>query len=576
MNFVECNLDERLLQGISAAGYTVCTPVQEQVLKIAQDGSDVYVQSQTGTGKTAAYLVAVIQEMLSGGAEKKKALVMVPTRELAVQVEEEAKTLCGPAGLKAFSFYGGVGYERQIAALKDGVDIIIGTPGRLIDLQEGRSLDLSEVGFLVIDEADRMFDMGFYPDLRKLLKVLPESERRQTMLFSATLNSYVKNLAWEYTRDAKEIEIEAENITVSEIDQELLHVSSDEKMKLLIGILKKEEPSSVIIFCNTKRGCEVVAKRLCMNGIESGFIIGDLPQSRRLQILTDFKEGRLSVLVATDVAARGIDVDALAMVINFDLPNEAENYVHRIGRTARAGKTGKSYTFCSEQDVYNLPAIERYIEMQIPSRVADPSMMIEDKSAGVYIRTEDWREDGDGGRGGFREGRSSRNCARPDGGRDGRRGGKRRSGSGSYAADGRSGTERQGRDFKKSGNGRDGGRKRSSEKPRTSGAHFAEMANLSFEDRMKVYKEKYSGGRTAQKGGRSESRGAANAGGARPPRKDGRIVKGGYGEYGRSSGKKKKAQAANGAVRTSGSPSGARRPEQKKGLVSRIKSFFGR
>ena len=389
MNFADFNLNEKLLAGIASCAYTECTPVQEQVLKLSQDGADLYVQSQTGTGKTAAYLISIIQEILkneenSGG----KALIMVPTRELAVQVEEEAKALLSALELKPFSFYGGIGYEKQIEALKRGVDIIVGTPGRLIDLNESKHLDFSAVRFLVIDEADRMFDMGFYPDLRTLIKVLPPSEQRQTMLFSATLNSYVKNLAWEYTRDAKEIVIEAENITVSEIGQELIHVSSDDKMRLLLGILQNEQPKSAIVFCNTKRSCEVVSKRLVLNGMNSGFIIGDLPQAKRLKILNDFKDGSLSILVATDVAARGIDVNDLAMVINFDLPNEAENYVHRIGRTARAGKSGKSYTFCSEQDVYSLPPIERFIDMQIPSKVADAAMLAEDKSAGGYIRTE--------------------------------------------------------------------------------------------------------------------------------------------------------------------------------------------
>ena len=392
MNFIDFNLNEMLLEGLNKAGYTECTEVQSQVLQSSQDGSDLYVQSQTGTGKTAAYLVAIIQEMLSK-EPLKKALIMVPTRELAVQVEEEAKVLISSSKLKAFSFYGGVGYEKQISALKKGVDIIIGTPGRFIDLQEGKNLDLSQVGFVVVDEADRMFDMGFYPDLRKILKFVPKAQERQTMLFSATLNSYVKNLAWEYTLNPKEIEIECENITVSEITQELFHVSSDEKIMLLNGILKRENPKSVIIFCNTKRSCEVVAKRLQLNDFKSDFIIGDLPQSVRLKKLNSFKDGTLSILVATDVAARGIDVSDLEMVINYDLPNEAENYVHRIGRTARAGKSGKAYTFCSEQDVYNLPAIERYIEMQIPSHVAYPEELAEDKSKGIYIKLENYRDE---------------------------------------------------------------------------------------------------------------------------------------------------------------------------------------
>ena len=235
--------------------------------------------------------------------------------------------------------------------------------------------------------------MGFYPDLRKLIKVLPSAAQRQTMLFSATLNSYVKNLAWEYTEDAKEITIECEQITVDEIEQMLFHVSSDQKMQLLLGIIRNEKPESTIVFCNTKRACEVISKRLSINGIESEFIIGDLPQSKRLQVLESFKRGSLRCLVATDVAARGIDVNDLAMVINYDLPNESENYVHRTGRTARAGKTGKAYTFCSEQDVYNLPAIEKYIEKPIPSTVATDDMMSEDKSAGMYIRTDSYGDD---------------------------------------------------------------------------------------------------------------------------------------------------------------------------------------
>ena len=212
-----------------------------------------------------------------------------------------------------------------------------------------------------------MFDMGFYPDLREILKFIPKPEERQTMLFSATLNTYVKNLAWEYMRDAKEITIEAENITVDEIDQELIHVSSDKKLPLLLGILGRDKPASVLIFCNTKKGCEILGKRLKINGFESGFIIGDMQQSKRLETLNNFKAGKFSILVATDVAARGIDVNDLAMVVNYDLPNEPENYVHRIGRTARAGKSGKAYTFCSEKDVYDLPVIERYIDKQIPS-----------------------------------------------------------------------------------------------------------------------------------------------------------------------------------------------------------------
>lgn len=546
MNFSEFNLNDQLLKGLEAAGYVTCTPVQEQVLKMSQDGSDLYVQSQTGTGKTAAYLVAIIQEMLSKEENKgKKALIMVPTRELAVQVEEEAKTLAGPAGLKAFSVYGGVGYEKQIANIRKGVDIIVGTPGRLIDLQEGGNLNLSEVAFVVVDEADRMFDMGFYPDLRTIMKHIPANSDRQTMLFSATLNTYVKNLAWEYTRDPKEIEIECENITVSEIQQELLHVSSDEKMKLLIGILKNENPESVIIFCNTKRSCEVTAKRLAMNDIKAEFIIGDLPQSKRLAILKAFKAGEVKVLVATDVAARGIDVDDLSMVINFDLPNEAENYVHRIGRTARAGKSGKAYTFCSEQDVYSLPAIERYIEMSIPAKVAYPEQMLEDKSAGIYIKTENWRDDDDfEGRGGNRRG-----------GRGDKRGNVGHKDSHGHGKDG--GKRHEKRDFDGKGKKdykKDGYKKDFNKVKKFDDKEIAGMENMSFEDRMKLYKEKY---------GNSKSSGYRN-------NRDGKknYNKGGYTNAG---GKGKKTYAGKNSRQDA-----QKQPEKKMGLIAKIKAFFGR
>lgn len=566
MDFTEFGLDERLLKGIEAAGYVTCTPVQEQVIKASKanegaKGPDLYVQSQTGTGKTCAYLVAVIGEMLKEQNAGKKCLILAPTRELAVQIEEEAKVLVGTSGLKAFSVYGGVGYEKQIAALKKGVDIVIGTPGRVIDLNEGGNLDLSNAHFCVIDEADRMFDMGFYDDLRKILKKLPEAETRQTMLFSATLNTYVKNLAWEYTRDPIEITIEAENITVSEIQQELLHVSSDEKMKLLVGILKHENPESAIIFCNTKRSCEVIAKRLVINEIGAEFMIGDLPQSKRLAILKKFKAGEIKILVATDVAARGIDVDDLAMVINYDLPVEAENYVHRIGRTARAGKSGKAYTFCSEQDVYNLPAIERYIEMQIPATVAYPEQMEEDKSAGMYIKTENWRGDDDyDNRGGYRKGKDGdiHNRRRDDRGdrhghgghgRDDRRDGYKKS------HDGKKG------DYKKGGKGRDEGfdklNHRGGKKPYIDPA---KLAGLSYEERMKMYKDAYASGSVSK--------------GAKDIYKKGGYKKGDYkkGDY------KKNGKGGFDKLnhRKDNRPQNKPAPEQKKSFWQKVKSFFGR
>ena len=557
MDFTEFGLDERLLKGIEAAGYVTCTPVQEQVIKASKanegaKGPDLYVQSQTGTGKTCAYLVAVIGEMLKEQNAGKKCLILAPTRELAVQIEEEAKVLVGASRLKAFSVYGGVGYEKQIAALKKGVDIVIGTPGRVIDLNEGGNLDLSNAHFCVIDEADRMFDMGFYDDLRKILKKLPEAETRQTMLFSATLNTYVKNLAWEYTRDTIEITIEAENITVSEIQQELLHVSSDEKMKLLVGILKHENPESAIIFCNTKRSCEVIAKRLVINEIGAEFMIGDLPQSKRLAILKKFKAGEIKILVATDVAARGIDVDDLAMVINYDLPVEAENYVHRIGRTARAGKSGKAYTFCSEQDVYNLPAIERYIEMQIPATVAYPDQMEEDKSAGMYIKTENWRGDDDyDNRGGYRKGKDGDIHNRSRGPRDGKKKSYGDKKNNSYRKDS---YKKGGKDgFDKPGH-RDGGKKPYIDP--------AKLAGLSYEERMKMYKEAFASG-SVSKGAKDIYK---NGGHKKDNYKKGSYKKGDYKKNGKGGFDKLNHRDDN---QTQKAP-------EKKSFWQKVKSFFGR
>lgn len=564
MNFTEFSLHEKLQQGIAGAGYVECTPVQEQVLKNSLEGRDLYVQSQTGTGKTAAYLVSIIQQMLSRqDVAGKKALVMVPTRELAVQVQEEAEKLCSATELVCSSFYGGVGYDKQVAALKKGVDIMIGTPGRVIDLHEGGQMDLSSVAFLCIDEADRMFDMGFYPDLRTLIKVLPAAEKRQTMLFSATLNSYVKNLAWEYTRNPAEITIAADNITVDEIDQELLHVSSESKMKLLTGIISSEKPESLIIFCNTKRTCEVVAKRLKINGIQADYIIGDLPQKARLRIMDDFKAGKIKCLVATDVAARGIDVNDLAMVINYDLPNEAENYVHRIGRTARAGKSGKAYTFCSEQDVYSLPPIERYIEKQIPARVAEESMLGEDKSEGMYIRTENYHED-------YNDKSEFGRRRQAEYERSGR-GRRDRHAEGSGRARGERGKGRYSK----------GNKEASREYKRDRRVFNAEeeamLATMSMDERMKLYKEKFAStsktaaASTKQDGGKQA---AGKQAGAKGKKASGKGKK----SYKDSSRKQYSAKNEySGKNRPQGKPSSAKEASGKKrGIFGRIKSLFSK
>ena len=381
--FQDFGFDDRILKGIEDAGFKAPMPVQSDCFRLLlQEKRDIYAQSQTGTGKTAAFLLGIFQLMLTDENYKgQKALIVVPTRELAVQIEREATVLSKHIGLNAGSVYGGVGYGAQEKMLEKGVDILIGTPGRLIDFHKQRKIRFSDFSFIVIDEADRLFDMGFLPDLRKILKNLKPYNERHTMLFSATLNPRVGNLAWEYMNDPGEVIIEPEKVTVDTVTQELYHVGKNEKINLLLGVLKRDEPSNAVIFTNTRHSAWEVAKRLEVNGYSVVFLMGDLPQSKRLKIVDEVKKGHHKFLVATDVAARGLHIDDLEMVINYDVPLEAESYVHRIGRTARAGREGKTVTLACEEYVYGLPAIERILGHKLPVSWADDGLMVEDKSA---------------------------------------------------------------------------------------------------------------------------------------------------------------------------------------------------
>ena len=403
MRFTDFDFHPDILKGIEGAGFDECMPVQEQCFQAVFAGKDVTAQSQTGTGKTAAFLLSIYQLFLSDGIEKKKALIVAPTRELVVQIEEEAKLLGAHLDLKVGSFYGGVGYASQELMLKDGVDIYVGTPGRLIDFGKQKKIDFMEFGAVVIDEADRLFDMGFLPDLRKLVRMLPPIDQRRTLLFSATMSVRVQNLAWEYMRDPSHIEIEPEQITVEEIDQSIYHVSRDEKMRVLIGVLKTSQPPTAIIFTNTKFAAVEVAKRLSLNGFPCEYIMGDMPQKKRLSTINKIKNGDLRFLVATDVAARGLHINNLALVVNYDVPEDPESYVHRIGRTARAGQEGRAVTLACERFVYGLPAIEGYISMKLPVADVDDSLMAEDQSAGMNVMHDHYikrdRDSRSGGRG---------------------------------------------------------------------------------------------------------------------------------------------------------------------------------
>jgi len=389
MEFRELGLNQDILKGIQETGFTICTKVQEATFTHTLKGKDVCVQSQTGTGKTAAFLISLFDLLSREPAGKRgKALIVSPTRELASQIEAEAKQLGRFANLRIGTFYGGVGYKNQEQLLKQGVDIMIGTPGRLLDLSASGKLDLSRATYLVIDEADRLLDMGFLPDLRKLLRRMPSYSKRLTMLFSATLSYRARELAWEYMNNPVEIEIAPEQVTVENVSQVLYHVSLDEKINLLLGILNKEQPRNALIFTNTKQAAFEVAHRLMANGYDANYIIGDLPQKKRLQVIEDIKSENIRFLVATNVAARGLHVDDLELVINYDVPEDCEDYVHRIGRTARAGKSGKAITLACEEFAYGLEAIEKFTQQKIPVQWADDDLFAEDKSAGMRFRLQ--------------------------------------------------------------------------------------------------------------------------------------------------------------------------------------------
>ncbi len=380
--FSSYSFPKELLDGVNGAGYVNCTTVQEKTFEFSLQGKDVTVMSQTGTGKTAAFLVSIFaqsyRENLDQGV-KKRALILSPTRELAIQIEKEAKLLGKKLNLLIGSFYGGVGYNSQEILLKKEVDIVIGTPGRLLDFIQQKKLSLKDFNFLVIDEADRLFDMGFYPDVQKIIRKMPSKDNRQTMMFSATLSNEARMIVRNFMNNPEKIEITPEDMVVGTISQALYHVGSSEKFNLMLGIIKKEVPKNVLVFTNMKTEAIKISKKLEHNGFVSAYLIGDLKQSKRISTIDDFKKNKLQILVATDVAARGLHVDDLEMVINYDLPNEAESYVHRVGRTARAGKSGKAISFGCEKFVYNLDAIEAFIGEKIPVVFADDDYYIEAK-----------------------------------------------------------------------------------------------------------------------------------------------------------------------------------------------------
>jgi ATP-dependent RNA helicase RhlB len=414
------------MEGIRDAGFTVCTPIQAQTLPIALAGKDVAGQAQTGTGKTAAFLVALYQSLLTrpAGPTRSKtsvrALIVAPTRELAVQIHHDGEILGRHTGLKQAVVYGGVDYEKQRRQLEEGVDVLIGTPGRLIDYFKQHVFDLRHAQVLVLDEADRMFDLGFIADIRYLMRRLPPPEKRQSMLFSATLSHRVLELAYEHMNNPELVRIEPDKMTVDRVRQMMYYPAMEEKVPLLVALLRQYEARRTMIFVNTKRAAERLESTLNANGFHSQALSGDVPQNKRLRFLRDFHNGDLAVLIATDVASRGLHIPDVSHVFNFDLPQDAPDYVHRIGRTARAGAEGDAISFACEEYAVSLPEIEDYLGHKIPSTSISPDMLAKELVQGAAPERRPFRPHAGGG-GGRRPGGGSGGGGRPSPG--GRRGG---------------------------------------------------------------------------------------------------------------------------------------------------------
>lgn len=379
--FHSLQLVDCLQEALEDAGFTYATPIQEATLPLALAGHDIAGQAQTGTGKTAAFLLATLHYLMTTPVEEGLAgpwaIVLAPTRELALQIHKDAESLGRYTGLKCAAVYGGTGYDSQKRQLEDGVDIVVGTPGRIIDFYKQGVLKLKHIEVVVLDEADRMFDLGFISDIRYLLRRMPVPDQRINLLFSATLSTRVMELAYEHMNNPQQIKIESEQVTADKVRQVLFHVSKEDKIPLLIGLLRQQKPSRAIIFVNTKRAAEQVEAWLAGNGYQCAVLSGDIPQNKRERLLAQFQAGELNILVATDVAARGLHIPDVTHVFNFDLPQDAEDYVHRIGRTARIGAEGDAISFACEEYVYSLPDIEDYIGQKIPVTPIEPELLVE-------------------------------------------------------------------------------------------------------------------------------------------------------------------------------------------------------
>ncbi len=383
IRFSSFNFAKEIMQGIEDAGFSNCTPIQAATIPLVLAGRDVAGQAQTGTGKTAAFLLTTFQRLLEKPpgpgrkATQPRAIMLAPTRELAIQIHKDAQVLGRHTGLKLGLVFGGTGYDQQRKQLEEGVDILIGTPGRLIDYFKQKIFDLRAIEVVVLDEADRMFDLGFIKDIRYLLRRMPPPDKRLGLLFSATLSFRVTELAYEHMNNPEAVKIETDKVTADKVKQTCYMTANEEKIPLLIGLLRHMDPHRTIVFVNTKREADRVWGYLEGNGLHAAVLSGDVPQKKRMSLLRQFQSGELPVMVATDVAARGLHIPDVSHVINYDLPEDAEDYVHRIGRTARAGASGDAISFACERYAFSLPDIEDYIGHKIPSEPVTAELLAE-------------------------------------------------------------------------------------------------------------------------------------------------------------------------------------------------------
>ncbi|MCD6061270.1 MAG: hypothetical protein K0R03_904 [Moraxellaceae bacterium] len=382
LRFADLDLPVPVLHAVADLGFQYCTPIQQRVLKFTMAGHDAIGRAQTGTGKTAAFLLTILADLLRNPPDEERytgeprALILAPTRELAMQIAKDAQSLAKYTDLKIVTVLGGMDYDKQRRQLtEDFVDILVATPGRLLDFAGKQDVYLDRVELLVIDEADRMLDMGFIPDVKRIVRMTPPKASRQTLLFSATFTRDVINLSEQWTYNAVKVEIEPESVTTDTVEQIVYITTADDKYNLLYNLITQNNLERVMVFANRRDQTRKLADMLRDHRISCALLSGDVPQDKRIKTLENFREGRIKVLVATDVAGRGIHIDGVSHVVNFTLPEQTDDYVHRIGRTGRAGASGTSVSFACEDDAFMIPKIEEAIGRKLPSKYPEPELL---------------------------------------------------------------------------------------------------------------------------------------------------------------------------------------------------------